>query len=568
MENKKYVIYEEFGAIGDGEANDFVALFNAHNYANEKGLAVKADETKTYRISDTRIDGKVEIIKIRTDAVWGNANFLIDDSALSGDDGTGMMSRHIFEVISDYDTVTIEDPEALSRLAGLAPGAKKIDLKLGYPAMIIPYNHDHRVYRRRGSSYSGAGAYQHEVLVIDGEGNISPETPVMFSYEKVTKVVVFRTDMPAITIDGGIVTTKAPRHTIYKITDKGEIATKTGYIKRGMYVTRSNTVIRNLKHYVTNEVTVKEALNSNFLWSGAYYSGFFISENADHITYENCVMSGRRCYRTPAGLIDYNGIMGTYDFNAAHINNVRLIGCSQHNFYVRYDEERDELVDASPDEPGAINSMDMLEVDGKKTRMYWGLGGTNFCKNVEYINTQISRFDAHAGLYNGKVSGCTINAISVVGQGEFIVENTRFISGGKGPVNNSFFYLRDDYGATWDGDMLIKNCTVDTTEDYFYIANITWGNWDYGYKCYIPNIMIDGLTINAKPETKIDVVSRGALNEEPALWCDTLTDGRKNDNKVTAPAYLKVLNNNQGTVYHLIDSPMFENTDITGIVRD
>ena len=40
MSEKKFVTYEQFGAIGDGKNNDFPAIFAAHNYANENGLAV------------------------------------------------------------------------------------------------------------------------------------------------------------------------------------------------------------------------------------------------------------------------------------------------------------------------------------------------------------------------------------------------------------------------------------------------------------------------------------------------------------------------------------------------
>ena len=53
---KNAVYYADFGAAGDGKTNDFEPLFRAHEYANEKGLAVFAEPTKSYYISDTRID--------------------------------------------------------------------------------------------------------------------------------------------------------------------------------------------------------------------------------------------------------------------------------------------------------------------------------------------------------------------------------------------------------------------------------------------------------------------------------------------------------------------------------
>ena len=53
MEIKKFVTYEDFGAVGDGIADDFLPIYKAHEYANEHGLAVKTDETKHYRIHHT-----------------------------------------------------------------------------------------------------------------------------------------------------------------------------------------------------------------------------------------------------------------------------------------------------------------------------------------------------------------------------------------------------------------------------------------------------------------------------------------------------------------------------------
>ena len=41
---KKYVSYEEFGAIGDGKTDDFDAIAKAHEYANENGYEIRAND--------------------------------------------------------------------------------------------------------------------------------------------------------------------------------------------------------------------------------------------------------------------------------------------------------------------------------------------------------------------------------------------------------------------------------------------------------------------------------------------------------------------------------------------
>ena len=55
MSDKKYVTYEEFGAVGDGVTEDFEAIKKAHDYANKEGLPVKAREGATYYIHNTII---------------------------------------------------------------------------------------------------------------------------------------------------------------------------------------------------------------------------------------------------------------------------------------------------------------------------------------------------------------------------------------------------------------------------------------------------------------------------------------------------------------------------------
>ena len=36
-----FVCYEDFGAVGDGVADDFAAIYRAHEYANENHLPVR-----------------------------------------------------------------------------------------------------------------------------------------------------------------------------------------------------------------------------------------------------------------------------------------------------------------------------------------------------------------------------------------------------------------------------------------------------------------------------------------------------------------------------------------------
>ena len=62
------VTYEEFGAVGDGKADDQSAIVAAHAAANEKGLPVKAGDGKTYYIG-----GGAAVAVVKTDVDFGTA---------------------------------------------------------------------------------------------------------------------------------------------------------------------------------------------------------------------------------------------------------------------------------------------------------------------------------------------------------------------------------------------------------------------------------------------------------------------------------------------------------------
>ncbi|MBR5868706.1 MAG: hypothetical protein IKZ21_04615, partial [Clostridia bacterium] len=77
MEEKRYVNYEDFGAIGDGEHDDMAAIAAAHAYANANGMPVKTKEDATYYIGPKAITAIVE-----TDVDWNTSRFTIDDRAV------------------------------------------------------------------------------------------------------------------------------------------------------------------------------------------------------------------------------------------------------------------------------------------------------------------------------------------------------------------------------------------------------------------------------------------------------------------------------------------------------
>ena len=192
------VCYDDFGAVGDGVTDDFKALYDTHVFANECGQRVVASPDKKYYIFDNALGGETALsIPVKTETDFQGANIIIDDTPVSPHDGepyNHLYHKPIFEILpnDEHLPVKVEDEETLSRIAreGLNPETTKINLKLdGWDGamMIIPRNSSHKVFRRKGYNQF-KGEPMHEVIVIDADGNVSEETPIMFEYRSLDSI--------------------------------------------------------------------------------------------------------------------------------------------------------------------------------------------------------------------------------------------------------------------------------------------------------------------------------------------------------------------------------------------
>jgi hypothetical protein len=156
--------------------------------------------------------------------------------------------------------------------------------------------------------------------------------------------------------------------------------------------------------------------------------------------------------------------MGTYDISVNRALNVSFVNCRQTN---------------------DIND-----------RTYWGILGSNYCKNLLYDNCTFSRFDAHMGVANATIRNSTLGhmGINAIGSGTLTVENTTI-------RGRSLINLRSDYGSTWQGEFVIRNC-IFVPEDgkptsAALISGSYSGQHDFGYTCYMPEkITIENLHID------------------------------------------------------------------------
>ena len=186
--DKKYLTYEEFGAIGDGICDDLPAIVACHETANRTKTPVKATDGATYYIG-----GKDITAVIKTDVDFGTARFVIDDRKLEN------IRSYVFSVESDYDFEPVE-------IKTLARGQKSLNLGKSGSFLVRVYDDTHPVFIRKGLNMNNGIATQ-DIFLLDAEGNISPS--VNFDYPAVTKADARCTDDTPVTITGGVFITVA-----------------------------------------------------------------------------------------------------------------------------------------------------------------------------------------------------------------------------------------------------------------------------------------------------------------------------------------------------------------------
>jgi hypothetical protein len=417
MTENKYLTYEEFGAIGDGKADDMPAIVACHEKANELGLPVKALDTATYYISP-----KALTANIKTDVDFGKATFIIDDVDVES------RTSWIFKILPD---TAFFDPD----IKTLEKNQKKIDIPHEGNLFVRVFNENKKIFIREGLNMN-SGYPTKDVFTVDKDGNIT--CPIDWNYTEITKCEAKSADDKPITVEGGIFKTIANQQESFY-----------NYHSRGFVCTRCNVTIKNITHLVEGELD-----------HGAPYAGFINVTECANVTVSDCLLTGHFIYMTPSKVPGKLVPMGSYDINVNNSVNITLRRITQ--------------------------TTDIMD------NRYWGLIHTNYCKDLLIEDCVMSRYDAHEGVSNITIRGCTLGhqCLNLIGFGEAVIENTN-------GYGRSFINLRSDFGSFWDGNITIRNCTWRPAAENKFIIN-SWytGLHDFGYPCCLPhNVSIDGLKI-------------------------------------------------------------------------
>ena len=351
-------------------------------------------------------------------------------------DDTDVQNRNasVFTVSSALESFKLDKITSLKR------NQQKIDVALPGPCLITVTNANVKHYIRYGLNQNN-GSSQTDIFVLDKNGKVDMNAPIIWDFDQVTDITALPIDEKPLKITGGRFTT---------IANKAE--SKYTYYNRNFAVRRSHVTIEGMEHRITGEGD-----------HGAPYGGFINIGDCSYVTVKNAVLTGHKTYST-IGTAGKPVSMGTYDLSVNRALNVSFINCTQTN-----------------------------DINDSK---YWGILGSNFCKNILYDNCTLSRFDAHQGVANATIRNSTLGhmGINAIGSGILMIENSTIR--GRSIVN-----LRSDYGSTWQGEVIIRNCVFVPADGKPMSASLISGSYsgqhDFGYTCYMPErITIENLKID------------------------------------------------------------------------
>lgn len=331
------------------------------------------------------------------------------------------------------------DPVHLD-LASFERGQPSLPVSLATSALVVATNDRVTRFIRHGANQND-GDPQKDVFGVGADGTVDPQNPIIWDFDHVTTLDVLPIDPEELRITGGRFTTIANR-----------AESRYTYYQRNIVVRRSTVVIEGLSHHIAGELD-----------HGAPYRGMIVIERCADVTVKDCRVTGHTMYQT-IGAAGVPVMMGSYDISVEESLNVTFANCVQTN---------------------DIND-----------RTYWGVFASNYSKNIVLDGCTFSRFDAHRGVFNVTIRNSELGhmGIHAIGEGTVLVERTRVLG-------RSLLHLRPDYGSTWQGEVVIRNCSfrprAGAESRAVLVEGANSGLHDFGYPCHMPRrIIIDGLDID------------------------------------------------------------------------
>ena len=328
------------------------------------------------------------------------------------------LTKNVFEVLPEKEPF---EPA----IASLMRDDARVDFPHEGRVWLRVWSDEKKIFIRKGLNRN-AGVDPSDVLIVDEDGRI--ETKIDWDHPHVTRALAKSIEDPPITVRGGVFETIANRHeSVYR------------YHARGFQITRSRVTVRDMTHLVRGEGD-----------HGAPYGGFLSISGAADVTVENVLLTPHFTYWTQSQIPGELVPMGSYEINVDS-----SIGCRFRQVH---------------------QTVDIMD------SRYWGLMGSNFCKEMLFEDCVMSRFDAHMGVTDAVIRRSVLGhmCLNLIGHGDFLVEDTDAF--GRAVIN-----LRSDYGSSFEGTVTIRRVIWRPLGNALSVIHAeNTGDHDFGYTSYMP----------------------------------------------------------------------------------
>ncbi|WP_236980426.1 hypothetical protein [Membranihabitans maritimus] len=325
----------------------------------------------------------------------------------------------VFHIKSaNEDYISLSDPERKAIIEQIKPGVCKIKELAGYSNHLVHLMDEKDRIGFRAGPYDSIGRPREELFYVEEGGKIIGD--IAWTFENTVDIYMYPLDPSFLKVEGGV----------FYLSGENPEDLEMTYVKSGITISRSRTIIKN--QWVGLEEGKKD--RSMFPQGGFY---------------------------------NYSKVYNV------HLENVRLIPREKD----REGEEFDVPHGTYGIGGNRVLRFFLKNVIAEGDWIHWGVMGTNMLKDVVVENCRLNRFDVHFHLWNLTIrdSHFGLKGISITGGGYLYVSNSIVES-------NSFVNFRYDYGAKWDGEIVILDSKLLAGNDQrVRILNFRGGDFEYGY---------------------------------------------------------------------------------------
>lgn len=439
----KYVTYDMFGVDGrkkfynEEDGNYYLDEEFTEIYTVDDGEKIKMahEYANENNLPVINLAGEYVITNTRDIPIKTNVNW--GNTVFHVKESEAKRGRSwVFAVESENEWFDLPSSEFANILPALKKGASRIPSLADYKNhFVIVQDSTKRVGIRHGNDPDDGRAMQ-DAFYVDEGGELIGE--VTWNFDNLTKVELVKTDTNYLKIVGG---------TFLLSGDLKHSNVEGEYLYTGIWVERSRTRI-------SDQFVGMEGEDNAITAS----SGFYYFHRCYDVSLNNVRVVPRKI-TLPSG-----GTKGTYGIGGDNV-----VGLTLDNVNSEGGEE------------------------------HWGVLGTNLIKNFTVSNSNLNRFDVHFHGWNISITNTKIGqkSIQISGGGDLFIQNVTVDSEPNG-YRNVFCDFRADFGARWDGNIVIRDSKLKVNnEHYSTILNFWTESNDYGYpivfgkNIYVENFVFD-----------------------------------------------------------------------------